>query len=739
MKKIYILSLILLLNIVVRSQNFIDNYLLGGLNYVTVAGFSDSINKPRDLDFKPNTNELWVQMRGNGSGAIAPSFNVIIYNAGLGNQTTQYRREFSNFHFSNKASALAFSDMGEWASVSEWGQITPAFEGPSLWSSDTAIYTRVGDNTSHLSMLHQSPYSMGIAHDSARRYWVFDGFNGDICKYDFATHHGPGYDDHSSGKIWRYSDINVTRVPEVPSHLVKDKNSPWLYFVDGGNQRVRRLNTSTGTITGTLNPPSSSFEPLAGYYDVTGSTFYTIDNYTTTPCGIDHYNNRLIVGDYTNGNISLYNTTGAFPTLLGVIATGTPGIMGVKFGPEGKIWYVNYLENKVVRIDPQLSTNDAGILHLTAPSLTNYDENYYATGFNTCANTIAPSVILINSGSNNLLSAAINYRIDNGTVNTFNWTGNLAPGGTLTVNLPAIAVTPARHKLKTYTSLPNGNPDPNPGNDTREGSFRIVPTVSHPYIQNFTPLIFPPAGCDVVGYNRYTNMSRVPTVGGFGFNTGCLRMNNKTPQTESKKGQVDYFILPRVDLTSAPSSGTVFEFNYAYAQTASNSADNLKVKASTDCGLTWTDIYDKSGAALSTGGVVTGPFIPTATEWKKESISLNVWVGQPVLFLFATKSDDGNDLFIDDIFIGGTNGLNETSHSSDFNVYPNPSSGKINVGGLKENCTVSVKNILGEELMHLTKISGQAELDLSGFSDGFYFISIGNGSAFHMKKIIISR
>ena len=42
----------------------------------------------------------------------------------------------------------------------------------------------------------------GIAADSAKVYWVMDGHNGNICRYDFVEDHGPGYDDHSAGKIW---------------------------------------------------------------------------------------------------------------------------------------------------------------------------------------------------------------------------------------------------------------------------------------------------------------------------------------------------------------------------------------------------------------------------------------------------------------------------------------------------------------------------------------------------------
>ncbi|MBK9481672.1 MAG: hypothetical protein IPO02_06745 [Bacteroidetes bacterium] len=109
---------------------------------------------------------------------------------------------------------------------------------------------------------------MGIAHDSALAYWVNDGHNGNICLYDFVQHHGPGYDNHSAGKIYRYTDVLVTRVPNIPSHMILDKASGWLYFIDGGSKKIKRMNTNTGNMTGNLTVPATAQEPLAAYQKI---------------------------------------------------------------------------------------------------------------------------------------------------------------------------------------------------------------------------------------------------------------------------------------------------------------------------------------------------------------------------------------------------------------------------------------------------------------------------------------
>ncbi len=243
---------------------------------MTVIGSSSNlVNQPRDLDFKPNSNELWVCNYGTSAGGSM----VVFFDAGQGNQTSQYRKDSHSGHFMIYPSAIAFGDIGQWAGVNEIQNTNPSsatFMGPGLWLSDTSIFARVFQNNwvggyplgSHIDMLHQSPFAMGIAHDSAMAYWVMDGYNGNICKYDFVQDHGPGYDDHSAGKIWRYIDVAVTREPQVPSHMVLDKASGWLYFIDGGTKKIKRMDTNSGSVTGTLTTPSTAQEQLAGYWKV---------------------------------------------------------------------------------------------------------------------------------------------------------------------------------------------------------------------------------------------------------------------------------------------------------------------------------------------------------------------------------------------------------------------------------------------------------------------------------------
>jgi hypothetical protein len=87
-----------------------------------------------------------------------------------------------------------------------------------------------------------------------------------------------------------------------------------------------------------------------------------------------------------------------------------------------------------------------------------------------CPGSITPSIRIRNSGTSNLTSAVINYSINGGIKNTYNWTGNLAPYQQAVVALPKMTVPlkaqPALNPLLVITSKPNGKTDEDNSNDS---------------------------------------------------------------------------------------------------------------------------------------------------------------------------------------------------------------------------------------------------------------------------------
>jgi DNA-binding beta-propeller fold protein YncE len=198
-------------------------------------------------------------------------------------------------------------------------------------------------------MIHQTLYGEGIASAGENVYWVFDGFHNAIVKYDFVQPHIVGGDNHSDGKVWRHSEVVVQRSSGLSSHMEFDPASGWLYIADTGNERIIKMDPNSGTVTGNLNPYG---ETLAGYYNMSGTDWDVVaDTDLIKPTGLDIYDGRLLISDYSNGDIIVYDITQDPVVELGRIATGLSNeIMGLKVSPEGDIWYVCSNANELYQI-----------------------------------------------------------------------------------------------------------------------------------------------------------------------------------------------------------------------------------------------------------------------------------------------------------------------------------------------------------------------------------------------------
>ena len=325
--------------------------------YDVIANSTNQVNKPSDLDFHPN-GDLWVVNLGlnasqqNGGGGST----VKITNPSSSSPTIDYKKDQNSGHFMSLPSAIAFSDNGNFAnspSVLNANFSGGIFTGPALWSSDPAIYAQPsGGNGSHLDMLHESPYSMGIAHYRDNAFWLFDAYSNDIVMYDFHDDHGPGNTDHDDGVVLRYPEIVVDWISQaIPSHLKYDKGQDQLFIMDGGNGRIIKMDASSGTIGGT--PSFSQTETLAQYANVTGvAQTDIVTSGFTEGCGIDVIDNYIIVSDFSNGDIIIYDQNGGAATEVARLQTGSAGVTGVVIGPEGYIWYVNKTTNEVIKITP---------------------------------------------------------------------------------------------------------------------------------------------------------------------------------------------------------------------------------------------------------------------------------------------------------------------------------------------------------------------------------------------------
>ena len=170
--------------------------------------------------------------------------------------------------------------------------------------------------------------------------------------------------------------------------------------------------------------------------------------------------------------------------------------------------------------------------------------------------------------------------------------------------------------------------------------------------------------------------------------------------------------------------------------------DRLIVEASYNCGKTWVTIFDKSGNDLQTTSPRNSYFFPTSNDWEDVWKGLAAWSGEDdVIIRFRCISDNGNNLFLDNIQVVDAVGIEESTNLSS-RIFPNPAenSATIELQGVEgENIKFELYNILGEIVFkgnyRPTSNFDYYNIDLSSINNGVYNLVLKDGESLSTKKL----
>lgn len=350
-----------------------------------------------------------------------------------------------------------------------------------------------------------------------------------------------------------------------------------------------------------------------------------------------------------------------------------------------------------------------------------------------CANTISGATgTVLNQGNTAITTATINYSLNGGAAQTIPYTGNLAPGATYNFSIPTLNVTTSGTQvISSYLTNINGSGLTNPIGTATTTFSRVTDNGAvGAFVQNFSNASFP--------YNNYYVTS--PTGDNWvrsTANTGCLKYDNYA-YASGKNGET--YLAP-VDLSS--NTNKSMKFDVAYAQYQAEN-DKLDVLVSTDCGATWTNVYTKQGTSLSTVPAQTAGFTPTtAAQWRNETVDLTAYGSANKLIVkFKATSAYGNNLYVDNINIGGSLGIDEEDLMK-VNIFPNPASDVINVAFEAENAdyAIAIIDLQGRTVASQfhTNLTGEQTISfpVSELAKGSYIVNISTGGMTHTQNIVI--
>ena len=358
---------------------------------------------------------------------------------------------------------------------------------------------------------------------------------------------------------------------------------------------------------------------------------------------------------------------------------------------------------------------------------------------------------------------AMNVKVYDGTslINTIPWTGSLLSGDIVQVNIGPLTLSGGQHTLKFVAGNPNGANVHSATYDTVKPITFIAGTSSlYPYTQDFeVTTSYPPANCysegetangkawypsyawGTTGNTYYGAESTIHST--FYYNWGVA------------PGEIGNFYLPKVDLTTAATAYITFwHCHQQHYYNGNLIVDQMELQTSTDCGTTWTSVWNKSGAALATIAAPTAN--PTASykpkaaiDWIKDSVPLNtVATHNNVWMRFHATSGGGNSVWIDQINIdqSSTVGINEIENVEIANVFPSPANENVTLElGLTKVASyeVSIINTLGEVVKmvsngELSQGVHRLEVNSKDIASGIYNFIIRANDQKIVKRFVVA-
>jgi len=256
---------------------------------------------------------------------------------------------------------------------------------------------------------------------------------------------------------------------------------------------------------------------------------------------------------------------------------------------------------------------------------------------------------------NNLRALTCNFTADNtnpcpgatvtfsdlstGNVASRNWTFTGGTPSSSTLSNPTVTFPSGVYNVSLTVSDGTSNSIANKSNYISTSGGNL------PISEGFEGTTDPPIGWKNTDNGTQGNAwVKTSTAGGFGTSTNSMMFDNYSWNIVGQKDEVQ---TSRFDLSNYNSARVTFDVAY---QAYTGYADTLAVLLSTDCGATFTRLYAKGGASLSSAGSASASFIPTASQWRKDTINLTPYVGQSsVIIAFQNINGYGNKLYLDNI------------------------------------------------------------------------------------------
>lgn len=333
----------------------------------------------------------------------------------------------------------------------------------------------------------------------------------------------------------------------------------------------------------------------------------------------------------------------------------------------------------------------------------------------------------------------------NGTPDTYDWTfDGGSPASSISSTQQVSFSEPGFHQVSLTVSNTIGS-------DTKTVTEQIfvfpddAPLASNPFTQDFEGANQNSDEWVVINHDGMGNKwQQVSTA--YSGSKG-MKFNNHSGNIAGSK---DDLILQAMDLTQYGSASLSFKVAHAIRPGggfSSASDDGLKVYISSTCGTSWQLRYNKSGDVLATTSSTNSAFTPSSqSQWREETVNLGNFAGREhVLIRFEVTSDEGNNIYIDDINISGTASIEDANEAIKLALVPNPATDNVRltfdiIGG--ETMTGEIVDVTGRRVKTIfsqAKLQGLQSYDINthNLAKGLYYVRLTGVNSQYVEKLIL--
>jgi hypothetical protein len=256
-----------------------------------------------------------------------------------------------------------------------------------------------------------------------------------------------------------------------------------------------------------------------------------------------------------------------------------------------------------------------------------------------CPGTHAPVISVKNMGTRTLNSVVLETSLGAEIKSVAVALPDVLPGNSFTIESEEFFFSEGTAQFSVSLSDPNGNADFNPADNVVSYSL-VVDGQSDgiPLRKNFDTGITPGWSAVAPGSatewdTRLTNFSNSARFGGY---------------SDPSIGSESWLVSPVLDFRGTEAASLFFDLAYS---THGTGYETLRVRTSSDCGVSYSDIaYEKTAAEMETVSGVPD-FTPSdASHWIREFIDLTAFAGQEnVRIAFVVTNGNGNNLYVDNI------------------------------------------------------------------------------------------